>query len=97
MPQTNATVTITRRTLDWEQNETETTVGSYSVFLEEYSTVHRGNKDEKELGKGIIYLFSDVDLTDCYVTISNKRYEIVAFDRFVDSNSDFHHIELSYR
>lgn len=44
----------------------------------------------------MFFLFDDIDLTDCFVTISGTDYPIVAFDRYSDRRGNFHHIEASY-
>lgn len=98
MPLTNATVSIYRKTRDWKQAETEALVGTYDVWNEERWTVPlRGEVDRKEVEKGVIFLFTDIDLTDCFVRIGSKDLEIVASDRFTDRHRNFHHIEFMYR
>lgn len=99
MPQTNATVSIYRKTRDWKGAiATPVLVGTYDVWHEErWSMPLKGEVDRKEVEKGLIFLFEDVDLTDCYVRISGSDYTIVAADRFVDRLSEFHHIEFLYR
>ncbi|HID30660.1 MAG TPA: hypothetical protein EYP19_11730 [Desulfobacterales bacterium] len=90
-------MSIYRETTTWQGDADTTLVGSYDVWNEEGYTVNVVGVDKKEKYKGVIFLFSDIDLTDCYITLNGKRYDIVASDRFVDERQDFHHIEFTYR
>ena len=98
MPVTNITVDIYRKSRTWKGAETEALVGEYDVWREERWTLPlQGEVDRKEIEKGVVFLFTDVDLTDCFMRVGSKDFEIVASDRFVDRREDFHHIEFVYR
>ena len=103
-PQTNTEISIYSREEDWRGTRTETLVGAYDVWNEERNLTYiegtqavAGAVDVKEVEKGIVFLFNDIDLTDKFVRIGSDDYEIVAWDRFVDRLGDFHHIEFSYK
>lgn len=100
--QTNDTVSIYRRTRDWKGKISDSLLGSYDVWNEERKTVKvddigvgTGNVVEGE--KGIFILFSNIDLTDCYVVSRGGTFEAVDYDYFYDRLGDFHHIECKYK
>lgn len=103
-PQVNAEISLYTRSETWRGASTETLFGTYDVWNEERNLTYiegasatGGAVDVKEIEKGIIFLFSDVDLTDKFVRIGSDDFEIVAWDRHVDRLGDFHHIEFSYK
>ena len=105
MTQTNSTVTLVRKTKDWQGNLSKSTVGSYSVWLEERKSVlhHqyrrdlRGFVDEAEVSKGMFFLFSDVDLSDTLAVVDGSSFTVINWDRFKDRKGNFHHLEVFYK
>lgn len=101
---TNSSASIYRRTKNWEgQAQAAVLVGTYDVWQEDLKGVRHlspdigGALDVKEQARGFIVIYEDIDLTDCYVSINSTEYKILDFDRYVDENSDFIHIEIYYR
>ena len=96
---TNTVATIKRQTSTGHGSFSKETVGQYSIWLEESSTSQRrvgSITNEQDIPQGTFFLFSDIDLTDCYITIDGEDRPITAFDRFIDRDGDFHHIEAVY-
>ena len=97
---TNTVVTLKRKSSTGSGSFGKTTLGSYDVWLETTSVDAQRRvgsiTNELSVPQGMFFLFSDVDLTDCFVTISGTDYPISAFDRYADRRGNFHHIEASY-
>jgi len=97
---TNTVATIKRRSSTGHGSFSKTTLGQYSIWLEQSSVSAQRRigsiHNEQDVPQGMFFLFDDIDLTDCYITIDGTDYPITAFDRFIDRSGDFHHIEASY-
>ena len=92
-PKVNASVTVTRKSTDWQGAETTTTVGTYDVWLEERTIrgfPYIGVRDQtlshgssQIFGRGVIFFFDNVDVDDdCYVTVNGSTYKVVAVDTY---------------
>ena len=98
MDHRNATVSFYFRDEDWKGSVTQSLVGEYDVWEEpSWETPYKGERDRKEIHKGMIFLFTDLDLTNCFVRIDSRDFEITDYNRFVDRHRDFHHIEVLYK
>jgi len=98
---TNATIIVKRETSNYKQGKTVTTVGTYAVWHEEavvkaYKSVN-GRPVEEVLGSGMVILFNNITLTNCYLLINSVRRDIISFDRFTRADGTFHHIEVVYK
>lgn len=97
---TNTVVTIKRKTSTGSGSFGKTVLGSFDVWLEQESVAAQRRvgsiTNELSIPRGTLFLFEDIDLTDCFVTIDNTDYPIDAFDRYIDRRGNFHHIEASY-
>lgn len=100
--QTNATVTLYRKARDWKQELTTSEIGSFDVWLEFGTKVVvrsvGGQAIIEEIGKGMIFLLDDIDLTDAYFIHENEQYDISLIDGvFRDRQQNFHHIEAYFK
>jgi hypothetical protein len=107
--QTNASITFYRRVRNWKQEITDPEeIGTYDVWLEFGSKVvwrsigdrHSvgGQGVAEEIGKGMIFLLDDVDLTDAYFAYKGEQYEVSAIDGdFLDRQQNFHHKEVLFK
>lgn len=103
--ETNASITIYREGTNWKHEKTSSLVGSYDVWLEQTSVYNYrnfgGDTVREKLGDGLIILQDDIDLEGCYwqggdtVTETKKHY-FKDWDRFIDDDQSFHHIEAVY-
>lgn len=100
MALTNTVVEIKRKTSTGSGAFGKTSLGDFSVWLEQDSVAAQRRvgsvTNELSIPQGTIFLFSDIDLTDCFVTIDSADRPITAFDRYIDRKGNFHHIEASY-
>ena len=100
--QTNATITITRRDTTWDKHSTETSLGTFKVWVEERAIVKTRAAaknlpaDRKYEESGIIFLFTDLDLQNCFITYSGAVHEIISTERFTTPRGLFHHLEVAY-
>ncbi len=101
--QTNASITFYKKTRDWKQAiGTPTNLGTFDVWLEFGTQIKwrsvGGQGLKEEVGKGMIFLQDDIDLTDAYFTYSGEQYEVTAVDgRFPDRQQTFHHQEAIFK
>ena len=102
MFRTNTSIQLYRETIDWQGNRSSELLGTFDGWIEEGSNlVFVRNKEGKvgvtEMGMGTLFLFSDIDLSNCYFIEDGKRREIVQKYRYVDGKNRFHHIEVIYK
>lgn len=100
--QTNANITLYRKTRNWKQELSTAEIGSYDVWLEFGTKVVvrsvGGQEIKEEIGKGMIFLLDNIDLTDTYFVYENEQYEISMVDGvFRDRQQNFHHIEAYFK
>ena len=97
---TNTVVTLKRKSSTGHGSFDKTTLGTYSVWLDTESVAAQRRvgsiTNEQDVPNGFFFLFTDIDLTDCYITIDSEDYPITAFDKYIDRDGDFHHIEAAY-
>jgi len=97
---TNKTVELKRKTSTGSGSFGKTSLGTFSVWLEGLDTQEQRNigsvTNERAIPHGLIFLFSDIDLTNCFVVYDGGTYPVTGFDKFYDRNGDFHHIEALF-
>ena len=97
---TNTRVTLKRKTSTGSGSFGKSEIGDYDVWLEglDVDAQRRVGSITNELSvpRGLFFLFSDIDLTDCYVEVNGEDYPITGFDRFTDRKGNFHHIEAVF-
>lgn len=97
---TNQTIQLKRKSSTGTGSFGKTLLGSYDVWLEGLDTKEQRNvggiTNERAIPHGLIFLFDDVDLTDCFITTGSVDYPVISFDRFLSRNGDFHHIEALF-
>ena len=94
------TITLKRKSVDWQGKLTETSLGPFSAWVEEAEVTRWMPERAGELvvGKGTIFLFDWVDdVNKCKVAIDGKEYDIVGVSTFWDDDDSFHHFEIVYR
>lgn len=101
MAQTNASINIIKKSENWKGEPSDSNVlTNENVWIEEHSTQlvsnPNGSSEVIEL-KGLVFLFTNVDLTNCYVVYNSVQYQIFKWDRYTDRKGDFHHIEILYK
>jgi len=103
--ETNASIYIYREATNWKHEKTASLVGSYDVWLEQTSVYAYdsagGGRVREKLGDGLVILQNDLDLTGCYwqggsTLTETKKHEFKDWDRFIDKDGSFHHIEAVY-
>jgi len=97
---TNTVATFKRRSGTGHGSFTKEVIGEYPIWLEQssVSTQRRigSYANEQDIPDGTFFLFEDIDLTDCYINVDGEDRPIISFDRFLDRNGEFHHIEGAY-
>lgn len=98
----NALIEIIKRETAWDQQVVETSLGTFSVLLEE-RTVSTNRAIEKGIPSdritneaGLFFLYSDIPLEHCYINYSDTVHEIIASERFTSKTGVFHHIEATF-
>lgn len=100
---TNATVEMFKETTDWEGNPSQSSLGTFDVYLEEHSERDQLKVDGDTFAvttgnRGFIILFSDIDLSgDTKVSYNGKTYTVDVWNRYVHHQRGFHHIEVEFK
>ena len=97
---TNGSINIYKRTKSYKGEITNTLVGSYDIWVnEEEQFIYRnvgGATTLVKTGKGIIFLFEEVDLKNCFLKYLTKVYEIISINTYRKSATEFGHTEIIY-
>jgi len=97
---TNKSVELKRKTSTGAGSFSKTSLGTYDVWLEGLDTREQrsigGITNERAIPHGIIFLFTEIDLTDCFVVYGGNTFPITSFDVLYDRDGDFHHIEALF-
>ena len=94
---TNKSINFYRKSVSVSGSVTRTLIDSYDVWWEP-AEVTRWQPGEVIVGKGLIFLFDEIDdLWTCSVQIEGEYFDIVGVSRFFDRKGNFHHAECTYR
>jgi hypothetical protein len=102
MGRTNTTISIYRKPALPTSGDNPTLVGSYAVWLQERIDIVTAANDLDipaailEQAKGLVIMWDDVDLSNCYMTYDSKDWEITGMTRFMLKGNRFHHKEFFY-
>ena len=102
MGRTNTTISIYRKPTLPTSEDSPTLVGTYDVWLQERINIVTSANDLDlpaailEQAKGLVILWDDIDLSNCYMTYNGVNYEITGTFRFMLRDDRFHHREFIY-
>jgi hypothetical protein len=102
MGRTNTTILIYRKPLIPTSGDIPTLVGSYDVWLQERLDIVTAANDLNipaailEQAKGLVILWDDIDISNCYIVYGSIKYEITGTFRYMTRGNRFHHREFFY-
>ena len=94
---TNYEIELWKETITWQKAKSEALVDYYNAWVEFDNQWTFINGVASLIGKGLVIMSEDVDLTDCFLKINSIRYEIAQKATFYDRRGDFHHIEIIFK
>ena len=102
MARTNSIITIASRNKSYNGTHGNSTSNNYAAWIQEginaesVSSVFGGSIENIDRARGLVILFEDVNLTNCYMTYNNSNYEIMKYAKILHLNGTVRQVEFIY-